>query len=231
MAKRIYWIRPPREGKRAQIPPTSKVSVWLKKMKDEKILLETKKGYISNVNPLLREIESTLKDYNIELNSFEKHMVHRILDSQEFRSCTKKMKSPMGHYEGQIWISHDIDSAWEIMNLLASFVASVFIRKKGVLSTPFETPKDFDKKLSFLKKLEKTEEFRKLVQSARQELVDKARISDLFAKMLEEHISDYGGERELKWLNLLLNLLPDSTLQKLASLSTFNRLLVASKKS
>ena len=55
MAKTIYGIKP------LAIPPTAKIYEWTKKLKAQRILSETEHGLVSNVEPLLNEIESTLK--------------------------------------------------------------------------------------------------------------------------------------------------------------------------
>jgi hypothetical protein len=105
IAKRIYGIKPP------NIPPTSKVSTWVKKMKGNGILSENEeKKTFAKVDPLLVEIKNRLEELNLELSDFEKHMIFCLLDSYEFRSFVKKMIPP---------IIYDVDSAWFIMNCLA----------------------------------------------------------------------------------------------------------------
>ena len=96
--------------KREKYPPTSKIYSWTKKM-EGKELSKTEKGYISKIDPLLNEIEITLKNYDIELSDFDKHVLFKILDSPEFRSYVEDANC-------NIPLDQDFDSAWVIMSTL-----------------------------------------------------------------------------------------------------------------
>lgn len=250
MAKRVYGIKPPEPGARAQIPATSKVSTWVKKMKGRLILSENKEGKtFSKVEPLVDEIERTLKENKIELSNLEKHMVHRLLDSKEFRSLVKNMELRLGHYDGPTWISHDIDSAWIIMNILAVSAAMFVIRRKtGIL--PFELPKNFEKSV-YAKKLQETREFKELEKIGRfpleeskfdkrlnilkrfcetKEFEEFARaMTKLLEQMKDTEVYEDRSNQEfleIFRLTLLLRSIPTSTLEKLVNLSFINRLVM-----
>ena len=255
MAKRIYGIKPPEPGARAQIPATSKVSTWVKKMKERLILSENKEGKtFSKVEPLVDEIERTLKENKIELSNLEKHMVHRLLDSKEFRSLVKNMELRLGHYDGPTWISHDIDSAWLIMNILATSVAIIGLRRKikeikAEILQPV-IPKEFEK-LDFVKRMQETKEYKELAKIERfpqerskfdkrldilkrfwetKEFEEFARAMTKLLKQVKdtEVYEDRSNQEflEIFRLTLLLRSIPTSTLEKLVNLSFINRLVM-----
>ncbi len=231
IAKRIYGVKPP------HIPPTSKVSTWVKKMKENGTLSENeeKKTY-ARVDPLIVEIESTLKEHDVELSDFEKHMISRLLDSQEFRWLVKKLMPPM---------SYDIDSAWIIMNHLA-LVASVRVLREKMPEVPqLETPRgfiqkhagkleetrefrslekigrfpskesEFDERLKILRRFWETKEFRELTS----EITELLKEAEVFGDLSDEEVLEFFK------LDLLLRSIPISTLEKLTNLGFLNRLI------
>jgi hypothetical protein len=109
IAKKIYGIKPP------AIPPTAKTYEWIKKLKDKGILLETEHGCFSNVEPLLDEIEVTLKKKdNSDFSTFDKYITRRILDCNEFRASIKKFNLEKTFNQNQ-----DFDSAGAILEFLS----------------------------------------------------------------------------------------------------------------
>ena len=96
MAKTIYGIKPP------AIPPTAKIYEWIKKLKDQRILSETEHGLVSNVEPLLNEIELTLKKKGTtDFATFEKHITRKILDCREFRTAVGKFNLEKNFQQNQ----------------------------------------------------------------------------------------------------------------------------------
>jgi hypothetical protein len=220
MSKRIYGIKPPQMGERAQIPPTSKVTNWVKEMKSKGILSENeKRKNFSKSEPLQDEIAKTLKDQNVELSDLERYMINAILDSQEFRLTVKAIDFPLGHHDGPIWVPHDIDSAWLMMNTLAPFATSVSLRQKakGEPSQP-KTPKEFDKKLNTIRRFWESKEFKMDMQSLKEELSNQMKTNGRSTTFPDEIILSV-----IK-LSVILYLIPTSTLEKLVNLSFINRL-------
>lgn len=221
MAKRIYGIKPPIKGERAQIPATSKVSVWVKEMKSEGILSENEEGKnFSKSEPLLGEIAKTLKDQKNELSDLEIHMINAIIDSQEFRLMVKMVAVPLGRHEGPIWGSYDIDSASLLMNFLAQFAAVISQRKKAQIALYYQpkTPKEFDKKLNLIRRLWESKEFKMDMQSLKEELSNQMETNGRSTTFPDEIISSV-----IK-LSVILYLIPTSTLDKLGNLALISQL-------
>lgn len=221
MAKRIYGIKPPELGERAQIPATAKVSVWVKTMKTKGILSENReRKTFSKSEPLLDEIVKTLKDQNVELSDLEKHMINAIIDSREFRGLLiKTVGVPLGHHDGPIWVSHDIDSAWIIMNILAPFASLVSQRKKAQsLEFQPKTLKEFDEKLNFVSRFWKSKEFKIILDEMREEVINPMKIVGPNKNISEEEVLN------IIKISVMLSLIPTSTLEKLGKLSFINQI-------
>ena len=154
MAKTIYGIKPP------AIPPTAKIYEWIKKLIDQKILSKTEHGVVSNVEPLLNEIESTLKKKgNTDFSTFEKHITRKILDCKEFRASVGKFNLEKNFRQNQ-----DFDSASEIMEFL-SFQAMRII-SSDVVKHEAKNQKEFDRFFEIAVNLIHDPEVQKEVQDA-----------------------------------------------------------------
>ena len=159
--------------KREKYPPTSKIYSWTKKMEGKEIS-KTEKGYISKIDPLLNEIEITLKNYDIELSDFDKHVLFKILDSPEFRSYVEDVNC-------NISLDQDFDSAWVILSTLGMLASAILVsikliesvEKKPFLIKEAKTKEDFDRLWSKIKS--KREEAIEL----KEKLLEKGVIPDL----------------------------------------------------
>jgi len=154
MAKTIYGIKP------LAIPPTAKIYEWIKKLKNQRILTETEHGLFSNVEPLLNEIELTLKKKgNTDFLTFEKHITRKILDCKEFRASIGKFNLEKSFQQNQ-----DFDAASEIMEFL-SFQAMRII-SSNVFKHEARNQKEFDKFFEIDLKLIHDPEVQKELQDA-----------------------------------------------------------------
>lgn len=77
LGKKIYKIE---KG----IPPTSKIYPWIKKLVEQKFLMETKEGYKARTEPLFLEITQMLKK-NDPFTKREERLLSNLLESKEFR--------------------------------------------------------------------------------------------------------------------------------------------------
>ena len=207
IAKKIYGIKPP------AIPPTAKTYEWIKKLKDQRILSETEHGCVSNVEPLLNEIELTLKKKdNSDFSTFEKHITRRILDCREFRASIGKFNLEKSFHQNQ-----DFDSASAIMEFL-SFQAMRII-SSGVYKHEAKNQKEFDKFFDIAITLIHDPEFQKELQEVdllkaikdpKQLIETKKRISE----MKNYPLSDIDS------LGIFLAV-PNTTLEKLCKLNKY----------
>jgi len=220
IASKIYGVE--------KYPPTSKIYSWIKKM-EGKELTKTERGYISEVHPLLNEIEVTLKkDHGIELSDLEKRILYRVLDSSEFRSFVENANC-------NVRLDQDIDSAWLIMSTLGLLATAhlqmialtrYFGKKMEFKSEP-RTEKEFNDVVEKIKT-----QFEKIGELPPEKKKEMAKILDSFreimpeeAKSIEARMKDWNPKRFAYFFAMPENLL--LKLQRLYPISELTHSLTA----
>lgn len=123
-----------------EVPQTGKIYGWIKKLKTEGFIRETKEGVISVVKPLLNEISSTLKeDHNLSLSELEHYMTSKILDEEPFRALVE-----FSHFYKKDFFKGEVDAAHEIMEVLGDHLMYVRVFVKDLEFPKIKTRSDFD---------------------------------------------------------------------------------------
>jgi hypothetical protein len=101
--------------------PTSKIYPWTKKLEEQGFIHKVQEGYVSNVEPVLSEIEETSEtDEKLEFSDLHKHILHRIVDSKEFRSYVLESNEGLS-------LKQDIDAFWIISSSLGKLAFDVLL--------------------------------------------------------------------------------------------------------
>ena len=207
ISKKIYQTKP------LGIPPTDKIYEWIKKLKEQGILSKTEVECLSNVEPLLREIESTLKKkYDTDFSSLEKHMTQKILDCREFRTL-------VGLNFESLPQDQDFDGALEILDLLSFQAMRVFLLD----ATKFEvkTQKEFDELFDRTITLIHKPEFQKELQEVGVEYLKNVKDPE----ELREKKKKISGMRNNPLFNIdylgIFLAIPQRTLEKLCKLNRY----------
>ncbi len=210
IAQRIYGIKPP------AIPPTAKTYEWIKKLKDQRILSETEHGCMSNVEPLLNEIELTLKKKDSsDFSNFEKHMTGKILGCREFRAFIGRFNLESFSQD------QDFDAAFRMMDLLSFQAIRIF--SSGVSKYEAKTQKEFDKLFDAAITLIHNPEFQKELQEVNllKDIKDPKQLSEtkkLISKMKNYPLFDIDN------LGIFLAV-PNRTLKKLCKLNKYYEMI------
>lgn len=109
-----YKIAEKINGKKAgSVPQTAKIYEWTKKLEALAIISKTKDGFMSNVEPVLCEINHTLYERGISLSELDCYMTSKILNYECFRNLVE-----FSFYNQENYFKRDIDAAHEIMDVL-----------------------------------------------------------------------------------------------------------------
>ena len=109
--------------KHGKVPQTSKVYGWIKEMKKKGLLRDSQGGgYLSNVEPLVKEISQVLTENNdIVLSDLECYMIGKILDEDSFRNLVE-----FSYYHKKSFFKGEVDATHEIMEVLGDHAMHTF---------------------------------------------------------------------------------------------------------
>jgi sRNA-binding carbon storage regulator CsrA len=108
VAQKIQGLKP------GEVPQTGKIYGWVKKLKTDGVLRETKDGYVSEVGPLIGEIRETLKrDHGAELSELECYMVSKLIDDWPFRNLVE-----FSYFYRKGFFQGEVDAARQVMDVL-----------------------------------------------------------------------------------------------------------------
>jgi hypothetical protein len=207
ISKKIYGVKP--HG----IPPTAKTYEWIKKLKEQRILSKAEVGCVSNVEPLLHEIELTLKKKDSsDFSSFEKHMTQKILDCKEFRAL-------VGLYFESFPKDQDFDAALEILDILSFQAMRVFSYDvpKSKANTQKQFDELFDRAITLIYKPEFQKELQEVGVEYLKDVKDPEELSKKRKKISEMRNNPF---LNIDYLGIFLAV-PQRTLEKLCKLNRY----------
>ena len=152
--------------------PTSKIYPWTKKLEERGFIRKVQEGYVSNVQPLLSEIEGTSTDEKLEFSDLDKYVLNKMVDSKDFRSYVLTTNE-------KISLRQDIDSVWVISGTLGKLASSILICSAWMgIDFNVESKEDFDKTWENLRRIRKKADFKQIVALVQNEHLRKELDSD-----------------------------------------------------